>query len=51
MSKGKFLKKQKVSTGKKVGRVFLVLLLVLLILIGAVFALPIFTVRATILCR
>lgn len=38
MSKGKFLRKQKVSTGKKIGRVFLAILLVLLILIGAVFA-------------
>ena len=38
MSKGKYLKKQKVSTGKKIGRVLLVILLVLLLLIGAVFA-------------
>lgn len=38
MGKGKYLKKQKLSTGKKVGRVVLIVLLVLLILIGAVFA-------------
>lgn len=38
MSKGKFLKKQKVSTGKKIGRVALVILLVILLLVGAVFA-------------
>lgn len=38
MGKGKYLKKQEVSTGKKVGRVVLIVLLVLLILIGAVFA-------------
>lgn len=37
MSKGKFLKVQKVSTGKKIGRVVLIILLVLVILIGAVF--------------
>ena len=38
MAKGKFLKKQKVSTGKKIGRVVLVILLVLVLLIGAVAA-------------
>ncbi len=38
MGKGKFLKKQKVSAGKKIGRAFLVILLILLLLIGAVFA-------------
>ena len=38
MGKGKYLKKQKASTGKRIGRVVLVVLLVLLILIGAVFA-------------
>ena len=38
MSKGKHLKKQKASTGKKIGRGLLIVLLVLLILIGAVFA-------------
>lgn len=38
MGKGKFLKKQKPSVGKKIGRVVLVVLLILLILVGAVFA-------------
>lgn len=38
MAKGKYLRVQKVSTGKKIGRVFLVILLVLILLIGAVFA-------------
>ena len=38
MAKGKFLKKQKASTGKKIGRVVLIILLVLVLLIGAVAA-------------
>ena len=38
MGKGKYLKKAKVSTGKKVLRVVLVILLVLVLLVGAVFA-------------
>ena len=36
MSKGKYLRKQKVTVGKKAGRILLVILLVLVILIGAV---------------
>lgn len=36
MGKGKYLRKQKVSAGKKIGRVILVILLILIILIGAV---------------
>ena len=38
MSKGKYLKKQKASLGKKILRVVLVILLILVILIGAVVA-------------
>ena len=38
MGKGKYLKKAKVSTGKKVLRVVLIVLLVLVLLAGAVFA-------------
>lgn len=38
MSKGKYLRKQKVSTGKKIGRAALIILLVLVLLIGAVVA-------------
>ena len=38
MAKGKFLKKQKASAGKKIGRGVLVILLVLVLLIGAVAA-------------
>ena len=38
MGKGKYLRKQKVSTGKKIGRAILAVLLVLLLLAGAVFA-------------
>ena len=38
MSKGKYLRKQKVSTGKKIGRAALIILLVLVLLIGAVLA-------------
>lgn len=38
MGKGKYLKKQKVSTGKKIVRVILVILLILIILVGAVAA-------------
>ena len=38
MSKGKYLRKQKVSTGKKIGRTALIILLVLVLLIGAVLA-------------
>ena len=38
MAKGKFLKKQKVSTGKKIGRAALIIVLVILLLLGAVFA-------------
>jgi len=38
MSKGKYLRKEKVSTGKKIGRTALVILLVILLLVGAVFA-------------
>ena len=36
MGKGKYLRKQKVTVGKKAGRILLVILLVLVILIGAV---------------
>lgn len=38
MSKGKFLKKKKLTTGKIIGRVVLVILLVLVLLVGAAFA-------------
>ena len=38
MAKGKYLKKQKASVGKKIGRVALAILLVIVLLLGAVFA-------------
>lgn len=38
MGKGKFLRKEKTSTGKKIGRVFLIILLVIVLLLGAVAA-------------
>jgi len=38
MAKGKYLKQEKASTGKKIGRVVLIIVLVLVLLIGAVIA-------------
>lgn len=38
MGKGKYLRQEKVSTGKKIGRVVLIVLLILVLLIGAVVA-------------
>lgn len=38
MGKGKYLRKEKVSVGKKIGRTALIALLVVLLLLGAVFA-------------
>lgn len=38
MAKGKYLRKEKVSTGKKIGRAALIILLVFVLLIGAVIA-------------
>ena len=38
MAKGKYLKQEKLSTGKKIGRVILIILLIIILLLGAVFA-------------
>ena len=38
MGKGKYLRQEKVSTGKKIGRVVLIIILVLVLLVGAVAA-------------